>query len=191
MFRKAVVKQLQEDAQREQNNDTRNIDIDHDRFALLFNPATHHKEHRVDWYVNRNKDIRNTLNGLWNNGAGIINKKTMEGATTDQRTFSRINVLFRNMETRGGTGRTEFDSFKYDKKHDMYHCHVWDGQPTYVVMWEIDEENHVINIVDMGPHENFNYKRRHKKADAIDAALEARSEDQKYQEHKRRGLARS
>src|SRR5438552_4156467 len=100
--------------------------------------------HEVNWYVYRNAHIRNSLDDL----------------STNQELFNKINILFRNLENDGPI-RREFDNFTYDRRHDMYHCHAIKGE--YVVLWEVDEKKHIINIVRMGTHENFSYERTHLK----------------------------
>lgn len=140
--------------------------------------------HCVNWYVHRNPKIRSTLGMLWNNGSGIKNKKSMEGASINQRICKAVNVLFRNMENRGPI-RSELTNFQYDKNKDLYHAHVWSGGGTYVVMWESDEVAGIINIVSMGLHENFNYKRKHNKKDLMERAKLVREEDPKQQQYLR------
>ncbi|NGX43842.1 MAG: hypothetical protein K940chlam7_02147 [Chlamydiae bacterium] len=50
-------------------------------------------------------------------------------------------------------------------------------------MWEADVEERIINIVSMGSHENFNFKRKHNKNDAIEKSVVARKYDKNYQEN--------
>jgi hypothetical protein len=141
-----------------------------------------HSPHHVNWYVCRNQKMRNTMRALWNNGSGITNKKSMDGASIDQKTCKAVNVLFRNMENDGPI-RNEFTHFQYDREKDLYHAHVWSGRFTYVVMWESDDVTRIINIVSMGLHENFNYKRKHNKNDLMERAGVVRDEDPKYRQH--------
>lgn len=148
-------------------------DLRNDDFTLFRHPVTRRKVHQINWYVHRSESIRDQLHGLIDN----------------QQLHHRINVLFRNMEIDGPV-RTEYSKYRYDKVADKYHCHITDGNPTYVVMWEVDEKNHVINIVDIGVHENFEYRPAHNKKDAINTALAARENDNTYQKHVKLGLAR-
>jgi hypothetical protein len=154
--------------------DVSKLTYDKDDFTLFKDPLTRKKKHVMNWYVHRADDIRSTLHAYKDN----------------PMLHSRINVLFRNMEM-NGPSRPEFDKFKYDKKNDMYHCHPIESKKntTYVVMWEVDEERKIINIVALGPHENFNFERREKKERNIQIAIEARANDSQFVNHEKIGLA--
>jgi len=165
------------------------VNLNKDKFNFSY-PEVGKKEHVINWYVNRNKSIRLEMKKMWGNGENILNRKTMEGANDDQRMVKIINVLFRNMENFGPI-RKEFGHFKHDSKNDMYHCHVWEKGFTYVIMWEVDEEKKIINIVDMAVHENFKFKRSHKKIESIAKAELNRSHDLKYQDNLRRRILRN
>lgn len=145
-----------------------------DNFTLFADPQTHRRKHVMNWYVHRSAEIRNRLNSYKEN----------------HMLHTRINVLFRNMEM-DGPSRAEFDKYKYDKTNDMYHCHPIDSKKntTYVVMWEVDEERRIINIVGLDSHENFNFDRREKKERSMVAAIEARDHDKQYDNHVKLGLA--
>lgn len=149
------------------------VNLNKDEFTLFKDPETRRRVHQINWYVYRSEDIRSKLHGLIDN----------------PQLHNRINVLFRNMEI-AGPRRDEYNKYKYDKNADKYHCHVADGHPAYVVMWEVDEENHTINIVDMGVHENFNYNPNRNKKDSMKLALEARDTDRSFNKHLQLGLAR-
>ncbi|MFA6409126.1 MAG: hypothetical protein WCW01_03010 [Gammaproteobacteria bacterium] len=124
-------------------------------------------EHKRIWYVHRSREIGAILESLW--GKGPIDPSNMNGkelASLQQRTCKGINILFRNME-KYGPFRNEFTDYRYDAINDMYHCHV----TRYVVMWEMDEVRKVINIVNIGVHENFRFERRSPKQVAILKAI--------------------
>jgi len=117
------------------------------------------------YYVHRSTAVINTLIAFWNKGSGIKDKSTMEGASVSQKTVNATNVLFRNLE-RFGPVRSEFQNYKYDRKKELHHAHTWHtnkGGNTFVVMWEVDEDRKIINIVRMDFHENFNFSRSHNK----------------------------
>ncbi len=146
------------------------------QFNRSTHPITEHKQHRINWFVHRNTAIRNQMQAMWNNGAHILNKRTMEGANDQQLQCRILNILFRSMEN-FGPNRNEFGHFRYDRKNDAFHCHVWEKGVTFVVIWEADEEKKLINILDMGTHENFKFKRIGKKKDSIARAETARAQD--------------
>lgn len=167
----------------------RNTEIDKNTFSFFQDQRTNTVQHQLNWYVHRSDAIRGEMIRLWNDGKGITNKRTMTGANADQKKFHAINVLFRNMENHGPY-RDEFSNFKNDTKNDMLHCHISENRPTYVVMWEADFEKRIINIVALGAHENFDYKRHHKKKNSIAAAEAERSQDEKYIAHMTRDMRR-
>lgn len=140
--------------------------------------------HYLNWYVYRDKNIKKELSRFWNKGLGIEDTETMKGASIEQRIVKAVNVLFRNMESEGPF-RTECSHYQYDSKYDFCHAHVSDGILTYVVMWEFDVDERIINIVKIGKHKNFDYKRhkKHKKPETINNIKKLREEDPKYQEY--------
>ena len=135
--------------------------------------------HSLNWYVFRDQKVRDRLKAFWSNGSGINNKRTMVGANIEQKISKRVNVLFRNMENFGPI-RSESKNYQYDKMNDLYHAHVWKARFTYVVMWEVDKERRLINIVSMGTHENFDYKRKHSKEEMMLKIEKRRLQDPKY-----------
>ena len=135
--------------------------------------------HPPTWYVHRSARIRDIMTGWWRSGPD--DPKTMEGASITQIAHRTTNVLFANMRL-DGPSRREFNNFKYDKKNDLYHCHVTTGRNTYVVTWEADEITGSINIVDIGPHENFRYLRTHKKTDVMKRISTAKQAEEEAQE---------
>lgn len=133
--------------------------------------------HVVNWYVHRDKQVSKELKRLWKGGPNEDDKEY----TIDQKIHHRVNVLFRNLEN-FGPNRDEFNKFRYDTKNDFYHAHVWDGKISYLVMWEADHDKKVINIVRLGTHENFIFKRhkQHKKEEAVKEIEKLREVDKKY-----------
>jgi len=146
--------------------------------------------HQVNWYVYRDKNIRDTMGTLWNGASGIKDKESMDGASIDQKTCKAVNVLFRNMENNGPL-RTEFTNFTYDNRNDLYHAHVSSGKHTYVVIWESDVTALIINIVSITSHENIKYKRTHDKTSSIEKARAAQARDPKHIEYLRFDAARN
>jgi hypothetical protein len=155
-------------------------------FAGLFK----HEPHAIHWYVYRSPGIRKTLHGLW--GKGPEKKDSLLGATIEQRASTHANALFHMMERGGPSPEEWFKSIALDSKHGychrpkenchskgFYHTHLTDGKKcTYVILWEAFEEQKVINIIDIAPHEDFDYVRRHHSPlsamlEAISAAKEA------------------
>lgn len=172
-----------------QRNTQRNTQISKTNYSFFQPSESETPEHTLNWYVYRNNVIRGEMIRLWNNGKGINDKKELSDANADQKKCQAINILFRNMENHGPY-RSEFNNFKPDTKNDMFHCHVSESKPSYVVMWEADFERKIINIVAMGPHENFNFDRRHKKKDVMPAIEQVRDRDNKYLTHLEHQAAR-
>lgn len=167
------------------------INVSNTEFNLF--PGPDNKPgHYLNWYVYRSDAIRKELAKFWGNERSLakVNKQTMANANQDQMIHKRINVLFRNMENDGPV-RNEFAYYKYDKKKDLYHCHVSDGKNSIVVMWEADAENKIINIVRLGPHENFDFSRPHKKSKSIPKCIEIRDQDERWKKLKEEEKAKS
>ena len=163
-------------------NDVRNTPVSNSDYTLFRSSPSSRPFHVMNYYLHRSPPIRDLMRQLWNQGKNIKNYQTLQGASLEQKVHHRLNVLFRQLESHG-TNRTEFSHFTYDRQNDLYHCHVNDGKPTYVVSWEIDEEKRIINIVQVGKHENFPFDRRHKKADAMEKIEDVRKNDRIFQEH--------
>lgn len=157
---------------------------------ILFEDKNKVAKHSLNWYVYRSPKIRKQVSELWNNGkykGKFLTKKEMiemENVSIDQQNHKKINVLFRNMENCGPI-RNEFNNYRYDPQEDMFHCHISDGKNSFVVLWEADETHKVINIVRMGSHENFDYKRNknHKKTEMLKEILKERNEDEKWKDY--------
>jgi hypothetical protein len=161
-----------------------NASVENSNYTLIPNPRTDKNLHVINFYVYREPALRGHLQALWNGGKGIKNKETLEGASVDQKIHHRMNVLFRNMELQGPL-RKEFANFKYDSRNDLYHCHLYDGKPTYVISWECDMQKRIINIVNWGTHENFKFERVHDKDQKIDKSIIERSNNAIFQDHQR------
>jgi hypothetical protein len=129
------------------------------------------EKHDVNWYVHRNKSIRTKLKQLW--GDGPDNKKDLASMNADQETMTRVNALFRALETNGPISKNIPFQIKVDGKHGscnrpkenciskgFYHTHVTDSLNSYLVMWECFEDKKLINIVAIGLHENFDFKQK-------------------------------
>ena len=57
------------------------------------------------------------------------------------------------------TGPVRGDWPNYSKlSGDLHHCHLKKGQPTYVAVWRVqDNEVHIVEIVYVGTHEKAPY----------------------------------
>lgn len=144
--------------------------------------------HEVNWYLHRSNAVRGTLKKLWNNGPK--DKSSMKDATIEQRISSCINALFRALEREGPTPEAYRPVIRLDKKHGIcndvkndciskgfYHCHVSDAGLSYEVMWEAFEGKRLINIVAIGPHENFDFVQKgHKPLISMRKSMEAAQE---------------
>ena len=63
---------------------------------------------------------------------------------------------------KSGPERTNWPNFgKLRGKENSYHCHIKNGNPTYVVVWEV--QNNEINIIEVkyvGTHEKAPYEKK-------------------------------
>lgn len=149
----------------------------------IFTGLFKREPHAICWYVYRSSNIRKILHGLW--GKGPEKKDSLQGATIEQRASTHANALFHMMERGGPSPEEWFKPITLDSKHGychrpkdnchskgFYHTHLTDGKKcAYVILWEAFEEQKVINIIDIAPHEDFDYARRHHSP--LSAMLEA------------------
>ena len=143
--------------------------------------------HEINWCVYRSPNIAKFVNSLLK---GQAPQRTEDlGGNTDKQCFVRVNALFRALEKYGPrlTGYKEPGDLNYnfaiqpDDRNDMCHCHLTNAHGlTYVVMWEAEDDvasakrqgrKPVINIVNIGLHENFNYARKEPKTVTIGRTL--------------------
>lgn len=161
--------------------------LENDQFTL-FEDQNKVAKHSLNWYVYRSDKIRDQLRSMWPDKFRnpLLTKKQKREMIENENTlelknYKKINVLFRKMENRGPV-RDESKNYRYDPKQDMFHCHISNGTNSFVVLWEADETHKVINIVRMGSHENFDYKRNknHKKTEILKEILEERNNDENW-----------
>ena len=165
--------------------------IDPNSIFTLFGRTSHKKTpyeqtpHTVNWYVCRSTAIRRTLSKLW--GDGPEDKRSMKEATMGQKISTHVNALFLSLGREGPTPEAYRSVIKLDTKHGtcndvahgciskgFYHCHVSDAGLSYEVMWEAFEDKRLINIVAIGPHENFDFAQKgHKPLISMEKSMEA------------------
>lgn len=141
--------------------------------------------HEVNYYVHRNKPLRNILKKLWKDGP----EKKNDLATMDaeQEIVTRTNALFRLLEKEGPMPVNGPFKIVHDPRHGVcnqvkegcvskgfYHTHVSDKKVSYEVLWECFENKKLINIIAIGPHENFDFAQKgHSPLLGMQQAMEA------------------
>lgn len=131
------------------------------------------------YFVHKCKEVIKNLTEMWGNGPPKEKRNTMEGASYSQKCVKNANVLWSQLKA-GGSLCTLVKSqrnFTYDSINDMFHCHLGSSDPSYVVFWEEDTDNRIINVTKITSHANIKVQceRKHNKEAAIRKAVLVRN----------------
>lgn len=75
------------------------------------------------------------------------------------RIIETFQVLLAEMELTGPI-RSKWPHFGKLSQKDCYHCHLYQGRPTYVAVWKVvDKKNIVVEVTYVGTHERAHYDR--------------------------------
>lgn len=104
----------------------------------------------------------------------------MGGATRAQQAFAQMNRIMRWMKI---AGPASIPGTIKDPAHNSFHCHLVDGKTTYLMSWEVFEEENIISIIDVDTHENFMFAPKGlSRPERLKKAMAARADDEKFQE---------
>jgi mRNA-degrading endonuclease RelE of RelBE toxin-antitoxin system len=72
--------------------------------------------------------------------------------------FSVLMSLVHEIELAGPLRHNWRNFGKLRGTENCYHCHIYDGRPTYVVCWEvIDKKVNIVEVYYVGTHEKAPY----------------------------------
>ena len=92
------------------------------------------------WNVYFNKKARKQLDTM-----PLLIRETAQALVQEMEKLGPLRYNWKNFGSLKGSDR-------------MYHCHIKDGRPTYVVCWEVkDKKIKIIEVYYVGTHEKAPY----------------------------------
>ncbi len=78
----------------------------------------------------------------------------------DERTLLSLQLLIDNLKTTGpapGRHWHNYGKLNGKRQEDKRHCHLINGNPTYVCCWDVYKTEKCIEVYYVGTHENAPY----------------------------------